>query len=179
MYRVCWGCWVRCFHTTLKIIFYCWSTVYDEGPTLNQHFFNLLRCREIEECVLWNVPSRHTNLNWSWSTVCDAGPALYQHWMSDYPANTRHWSTVVLMLARRPRRRPNIKTTVVQSLVFAGWCLQELTKDVFSGVVISVDWYTSLLGIQYQVYTEILPCTDKSYQWSRYSGVPHLTHSHT
>ena len=35
------------------------------------------------------------------------------------PANTRHWPNVVLMLARRLRRRPNIKTTLDERLVFA------------------------------------------------------------
>ena len=36
------------------------------------------------------------------------------------PANTRRWTNVVLMLGRRRRRRANIKTTLVQCLVFAG-----------------------------------------------------------
>ena len=38
-----------------------------------------------------------------------------------FPTTTRHWPDVVLMLARRLRRRPNIKTTLGQRLVFAGW----------------------------------------------------------
>ena len=37
-----------------------------------------------------------------------------------YPANTRHLSTVVLMFARRLRRRPNIKITVDQNLELLG-----------------------------------------------------------
>ena len=36
------------------------------------------------------------------------------------PANTRRWINVGLILARRLRRRPNIKTTLDQRLVFAG-----------------------------------------------------------
>ena len=36
------------------------------------------------------------------------------------PANTRHWTNVGLMLARRLRRRANINPTLVQCLVFAG-----------------------------------------------------------
>ena len=36
------------------------------------------------------------------------------------PANTRNWPSAVLMLARRLRRRPNIKTTLRQCLVLAG-----------------------------------------------------------
>ena len=37
-----------------------------------------------------------------------------------YPAKTRHWDNVVLMLARRLRRLSNIKTTLSQCLVLAG-----------------------------------------------------------
>ena len=37
-----------------------------------------------------------------------------------YPANTRHWPNVVLMLARRLRRRPTMKTTLGQRHVLAG-----------------------------------------------------------
>ena len=39
---------------------------------------------------------------------------------SPTPANTKHWPNVVLMLARRLRRRPNIKTTLGQCFVLAG-----------------------------------------------------------
>ena len=42
-----------------------------------------------------------------------------------HAANTRHWPNVVLMLARRLRRRPNVKTPSVQHLVFAGTQLFE------------------------------------------------------
>ena len=38
-----------------------------------------------------------------------------------YPANTKHFPNIVLMLARRLRRRPNIKTTLVKCLVLAGY----------------------------------------------------------
>ena len=37
-----------------------------------------------------------------------------------FPANTRRWPYVVPMLARRLRRRPNIKTTLGQRLVLSG-----------------------------------------------------------
>ena len=36
------------------------------------------------------------------------------------PANTRRWTNVVLMLAQRLRRWPDIKATLAQCLVFAG-----------------------------------------------------------
>ena len=42
----------------------------------------------------------------------------------DFARNTRRWLNVVLMLARRLRRRPNIKTTLGQRLVFAGFATQ-------------------------------------------------------
>ena len=40
---------------------------------------------------------------------------------SPFPANTRHWTNVVLMLGRRRRRRANIITALGQCHVFAGW----------------------------------------------------------
>ena len=46
--------------------------------------------------------------------------ACYVRWLAPNPANTRHWTDVVLMLVRRQRRRTNIKTTLVQCLVLAG-----------------------------------------------------------
>ena len=39
------------------------------------------------------------------------------------PAKKRRWSNGFLMLSQRHRRWPNIKTTLVQRLVFAGTCL--------------------------------------------------------
>ena len=53
-------------------------------------------------------------------------PSLAQLYQPDstvtyYPVNTRHWPNVVLMLTRRLRRRPNIKTTLGQCLVLAGY----------------------------------------------------------
>ena len=38
-----------------------------------------------------------------------------------YPASTRHWTNAVSMLAHRLRRRPSIKTTLDQRLVWAGY----------------------------------------------------------
>ena len=35
------------------------------------------------------------------------------------PVNTRHWSTIVLTLAHRRKRRHSIKSTLVQRLVCA------------------------------------------------------------
>ena len=40
-----------------------------------------------------------------------------------YPVNTIHWTDVVLMLAHRLRRWPNIKTTLFQCIVLAGYLL--------------------------------------------------------
>ena len=36
-----------------------------------------------------------------------------------HPVDTSRWHNVVLMLVHRPRRWPNIKTTLCQRLVFA------------------------------------------------------------
>ena len=46
------------------------------------------------------------------------------------PANTSSSANVVLMLARRLRRRPNIKTTLDQRLVFAGYNARKRSADV-------------------------------------------------
>ena len=45
---------------------------------------------------------------------------IYQLILDGSPENTRHCTNVGTMLARRLRRRPNIETTLVQCLVFAG-----------------------------------------------------------
>ena len=39
---------------------------------------------------------------------------------TNYPANTRRWNNVDLMLAQRRRRWANIKSTLFHRLVFAG-----------------------------------------------------------
>ena len=46
-----------------------------------------------------------------------------------YPENTRHLPSVVLMLSRRRRRRANIKTTLGQYLVFAGYLALSATFE--------------------------------------------------
>ena len=58
--------------------------------------------------------------------VCDTSPALNQHFFNVLcllgaagPTSMRLSPSVGLMLSNRARRRPNIKPTLVQSLVFA------------------------------------------------------------
>ena len=51
------------------------------------------------------------------------------------PANTTPWTSVCLLLAHRLRRWPNIKTTVVQRLVFAGLSGVVLVVVIDSGVL--------------------------------------------
>ena len=43
------------------------------------------------------------------------------------PANTTRWTNIVSMLAHRLRRRPNIESTLVQRVVFAGMIVQKAT----------------------------------------------------
>ena len=54
--------------------------------------------------------------------------------------NTRHFPNVALMLARRLRRRPNIKTTLEKCLVFAGNIGDDSHRGVSSGRGISHVW---------------------------------------
>ena len=49
-----------------------------------------------------------------------------------HPPNTRCWPDVVLLLARRLRRRPNNKPTLAQHLVFAGQVLSVLGLESVS-----------------------------------------------
>ena len=42
-------------------------------------------------------------------------------YLSNYQANTTCWTSVVLMLAQRLRRRANNKTTLAECFVFAVW----------------------------------------------------------
>ena len=51
-----------------------------------------------------------------WATERKHHHALSSLPLSSSPTNTRHWTNVASMLARRLRRRPNIDPTVV-------WCL--------------------------------------------------------
>ena len=63
------------------MLFYCWSTIFDAGPTLKQHW--------VKASCLLDI-SRLSIIN---------------------PANTRHWNNVSLMLAHRLRCWPSISQT--------------------------------------------------------------------
>ena len=52
-------------------------------------------------------------------------PILGQRYV--IPASTWRWPNVVLLLARRLRRRSNIRTTLSQCLVLAGWLSMMMT----------------------------------------------------
>ena len=67
-----------------------------------------------------------------WASAAGDSPALKRYWRNvslaypskydDYiPANTRHWNNVCFMLVHRLRRWPNIKPTLFQCPVFAGY----------------------------------------------------------
>ena len=55
------------------------------------------------------------------------------HPPESHPANTRRWAIVVLMLGRRRRRWPNIKTTLAQRLEFAGTAITMCCFSVSDG----------------------------------------------
>ena len=102
-----------------------WAVVVDSGPTLIQHWSNI-------SCSLWHTLSKHETLaqycsnvgppstwsaqqqnnNWLASRVCWALPGQTV-WTPDAPVNH-------VEAASRLRRRPNIKPTLGQRLVFAG-----------------------------------------------------------
>ena len=63
------------------------------------------------------------------TVVVYARSTLYQ-----YPANTRHFTNVVLMLGRRRRRRANIKTIFGKCFVFAGYVMTLAQSSVTSSV---------------------------------------------
>ena len=69
----------------------------------------------------------------------------------DTPAHAGHWSNVVLMLARRLRRRPNIKTTLGQCLVSAAWDAFPWTDCGYAAEIKASIWiyiYWSSLGFR-------------------------------
>ena len=68
------------------------------------------------------VPSKHETLTQCCFNVGQTSEMAGQHLnnIGSYPANTRHWPNVFLLLGRRRRRRVNIRTTLGQCLVFAG-----------------------------------------------------------
>ena len=55
-------------------------------------------------------------LRWDKQSVIDDSP------LNSLPPNTRRWTNVVIMLSLRLRRGANIKTALVQRLLFAGSC---------------------------------------------------------
>ena len=68
------------------------------------------------DCLLWGTGSSQDRRG------CHPSAVYESH--NNMPVNKRRWSNVALMLARRRRRWANIKTTLVQSLSFAGYiCL--------------------------------------------------------
>ena len=48
-----------------------------------------------------------------------------------HPGNTRRWTNADLMLAHRLRRWPNIKSALVQRLVFAGYFWKLLEYHIY------------------------------------------------
>ena len=87
--------------------------------------------------------------------------------MSVYPANSRHWPNVVVMLGRRRRRRSKIKTTMGQCLVFAGYIYIHCTSTgvyiyIFSptfGHCLGNDYVVSLRMSQNCTSYEISVCS--------------------
>ena len=69
--------------------------------------------------------------------------------ISTYPASTRRWPIVDLMLAHRIRRPPNKKTPFGQRLVFAGKLTRIISLTFFtSRVNKSNDYLTDLFEIR-------------------------------
>ena len=84
-------------------------------------------------CVSHIISSKHEMSNQYWLTVFFYWGGFSAVSRSDgesgsYPANTRHWTNAVLMLSHRLRRWANIKTALVQCLVFAGQEHKTLTQ---------------------------------------------------
>ena len=118
--------------------FYCWSTVFDAGPTLNRHWVNalcflgiwpLLLAAVVFWCCLsqlffavglWFLLSRSVDYWLGWTSLLSV---------------IRHSPHAVLMLIHRLRRWPNIKSTMgeCQPRVFwvSGRCCWLLAAVVF------------------------------------------------
>ena len=70
-------------HTTLRpMLFYCCSTVYDAGPTLNQYLF-IAFC-SLHCLISHTQQTRHIHplFDQCWPNVYDVGPTLVQHWVN-------------------------------------------------------------------------------------------------
>ena len=97
-----------------SILIQCWTTVCDIGPTLNQHWDNMVWYSH-----RWSGKwlRRKTCIR-AWSYT-DSG-ALYCFAVG-FPLNTQRQPNAVSMLGQRLRRWPNIDPASSRSLVFAGF----------------------------------------------------------
>ena len=112
------------------MLVWCWATVCDAGRTLDQHWVK-------DSCLLaiWHnsyqpirklnlLSSRPANTRHRYNVGLPSA-TLAQHYdnivLTGYPANTRHWDSVGLLLGQRRRRWTNIKPTLAQCIVLAGY----------------------------------------------------------
>ena len=94
------------------------------------------------------------NLLLAHKTAQVVGLTLAQRYINVCPANTRHFPNVVLMLARRLRHRPSIKTTLVKCLVFA----VRLVVDSKYSIMYLCWWQRRYITLMYQPGTYIVNC---------------------
>ena len=111
------------FEVSIKpILFYCWPTVFDAGPTLNQYWYNVL-CLLAADTGSTLLSSDRANIYDVASTSTPIGSTSRLCWFTVY--KTSHVPLCVelmlfFMLGRRRRRRANIKTALVYRPVFPG-----------------------------------------------------------
>ena len=113
-----------------------------KGSTSHLRNLNKTLCNIFSTCSASNTVNnrlcrRHT-LSTSCMTIHGTQQAddcyawqMYRKKAGDFPANKRHRTNAGLMLGQRRRRWPNIKTALVQYLVFAGWSCSVQTCSLY------------------------------------------------
>ena len=87
------------------MLFQCWASIEDGGPTLKQHWVN-------SPCLL----GRHLP-GWSRNQKFIAWKPP---WMMTFPASMRHWPNIGLLLGQSHRRWANSKPMLGKHIMLAG-----------------------------------------------------------
>ena len=128
------------------MLFQCWSTVFDAGPTLKQRDWANSSCLLGAPCLCSTPVTFHRNGHCPFSSnvfsLFSVTLIKIVHAMNDKTVispKTRYWTNAVLMLCQCRRRWTNIKSTLDRCLVLAEIITSLLFTD--STIIFHVCWF--------------------------------------